>query len=56
MENLALDNLNVPYEKREMALEYMNQVKNIFLPVQFLFVTFIRDFFQKKLRDGSRSP
>jgi len=23
---LSLDNINIPYEKREMALEYINQV------------------------------
>ena len=27
VETLALDNLNIPYEKREMALEYINQVR-----------------------------
>ena len=26
---LSLENINIPYEKREMALEYINQVKGI---------------------------
>lgn len=40
MEILSLDNLNVPYEKREMALEYINQMFHIPLLVQELYVNF----------------
>uniref|UniRef100_A0A7M5X4G9 SEC7 domain-containing protein n=1 Tax=Clytia hemisphaerica TaxID=252671 RepID=A0A7M5X4G9_9CNID len=37
---LALDNLNVPYEKREMALEYMNQLFHIPCLVQEIYLNF----------------
>ncbi|XP_065652483.1 Golgi-specific brefeldin A-resistance guanine nucleotide exchange factor 1 isoform X4 [Hydra vulgaris] len=40
MEILSIENLNVPYEKREMALEYVNQLFHIDGLVQELYVNF----------------
>lgn len=40
MEILSLDNLNVPYEKREMALEYINQMFHIPCLIQELYLNF----------------
>ena len=44
MDILVFEHINVPYEKREMTLEYINQVTHFILEATIIFIDKIHVF------------